>query len=306
MIVLIGGTGFLGKHLCELLHKNEVPAVTFSRSPDQDFLREYAPSIQGYSIVDGIEEFHKDVFSKATSIVYLASQSFPGVDSYDVSNELYGNIADVISVLSSAVSVNPKIDIKYLSSGGTVYGPKFTVPIAENAATNPITPYAFGKISVENYIRYLANTSGCTYTIFRVSNPVGRWHKNPEQGFIGASLKRLATGEPICLFGDGSVVRDYVDADEVAESILMSLQNAQASKNKTWNVGSGEGHSLAELISIIEKITESKIEVNRLPHRNVDLPYNVLDCSLIKRELGWSANKNIDCIIKDVWERFPI
>lgn len=303
MIVLIGGTGFLGKHLCELLHKKGVTAVTFSRNPDREFLAKYAPSIAAYRLVDGLEEEHRAIFSKATSIIYLASQSFPGTDAYDVGKELYGNLSDLVNILSEAVSINPSLDIKFLSSGGTVYGPNFASPISEQSITNPITPYAFGKISAENYIRYLANTSDAVYTILRVSNPVGRWHKNPEQGFIGASLKKLVLNEPICIYGDGRVVRDYVDADEVAESILMSLEDPVASRNKTWNVGSGKGYSLNQLIEKIEFITDSKLQIKTLPARAVDLPYNVLDCSKINKELNWHARKDIDFIIKNVWDR---
>lgn len=303
MIVLIGGTGFLGKHLCELLHKNKVSSVTFSRNPDQDFLSQYAPSIIAYSLENGIDAVHEEIFAKATAIIYLASQSFPGTHSYDINNELQGNISDVVSTLSSAVAVNPNIDIKFISSGGTVYGPGFDAPISEKAKTNPITPYAFGKISSESYIRYLANTSGCTYTIFRVSNPVGRWHKNPEQGFIGASLQRVLDDQPIFLYGDGSVIRDYIDAGEVAEAILMSINNPSASKNKTWNVGSGKGYSLMELIKLFKVIVKPEISIKCLPHRGIDLPYNVLDCSLIEKELGWVANKDIKFIMNSVWER---
>ncbi len=301
MIILIGGTGFIGKHLCTLLHGKSLPAVTFSRNPDSSFLNTHAPSIKGFELTDNFDTEHANIIKQASTIIYLASESIPSLAQHDISKEISTNIASATNILGRVAAINSRINIIYLSSGGTVYGPNHSKPIPETAGTNPITPYAFGKVAIEQYIKYLSNTTNVTHTIFRASNPVGKWHSNPQQGFIGASLNRLRNGQTIKIYGDGLVIRDYLDADELSEAILKSIESPERSKNKLWNIGSGKGYCLNELSDIIQKVTQKEINIERLQERPVDLSYNVLDCSLIKKELNWQTSLNIEQIIENSW-----
>ena len=303
MITLIGGTGFIGKHLAIHLHREGVLAATFSRQPDIKFLDTHAPSIKAFNLYQSFETDFIETVENSSSLVFLASTSFPSLKIYNFKDEFKKNTVNYIEILEKVIKINPSIHILFLSSGGTVYGPNHSQPIIENSPTNPTTPYAFSKIVLENYIRFLTNTTDTSYTILRTSNPIGIWHRNPRQGFIGASLENLAQNVPIKIFGNGETIRDYIDADDVAKVLLICIKNHKKSKNKLWNVGSGYGHSLNEVASVIQKVTENNLPIERLPARNSDLAYNVLNCASIKGELGWEANADINEIIKKIWQQ---
>lgn len=303
MIIVIGGTGFIGKHLIVALNKHEIEHVSFSRNPDVDFPKKHAPATKVDRISSLLAEENIQYIEKASLVVYLASSSTPASRMNSPQLEIENSIKPAIQTIADIHSVNPNAQILFMSSGGTVYGDGHTQPIPENALLKPSTPYAYSKHSIEGYLQYLNNADACNYTILRTSNPVGKWHKNPRQGFIGASINRIIESQALTIFGDGNAIRDYIDADEVADAIIEIYRNPTISKNKIWNVGSGIGTSLNDIVSILKSITGKEFNVNYTETRQTDLAYNVLDCRQIKEELGWHAKRSINEIIQDAWEQ---
>jgi UDP-glucose 4-epimerase len=302
MIITIGGTGFIGKHLAVLLHRNGIANISLSREPDIEFTRKFAPSMQTISIQNLENELDEKKILAAKSLVYLASNSVPSSESNTISREIENNVIPAISNIDKLLSVNPDLRIIYLSSGGTVYGPGHRQPICEDEPSNPVTPYAFGKITIENYIKYLGSSRGVKYTILRASNPVGKWHRNPKQGFIGASIAKIRAGEAVQLYGTGKIVRDYIDADELAEAILQTATRSSLSNSQILNVGSGIGTSLNHILDSFRDILGKELHVENHVGRLSDLSYNVLNCSRIKSELGWQSSINVDQIVKKMWQ----
>ncbi len=302
MVILIGGTGFIGKHIGIGLHKKGIKAISFSRNPDLRFLEEYAPSIIGEKISEFYETSQITNLKTATSLIYLASNSVPSTVNNNVELEYKKNVMPAMRVFDYITNITPTIRIVYLSSGGTVYGSGHCSPIGEGEELNPNTPYAYGKIAIENYLRLLGNLKGLSYSIVRASNPVGRWHSNPEQGFIGAAIARIEAKLPIVIYGTGETVRDYVDADELANAMLRLALNCKASAGLIVNVGSGIGTSLNEIVEVLKVISGVNICVNYKPSRGTDLLYSVLDCNKIQEETGWSAKKGITELVESIWE----
>lgn len=301
MILQVGGTGFIGKHICVKLSELGVANISISRNTDMSFLGTYAPKTKGYRL-DEDQGISFLAGQKIDTVIYLASASIPGKEKNNLEYELDYNLKPAMKTLRSLVELNPNLRIIYLSSGGTVYGPGEAKKNLETDELNPLTPYSFGKVSIENYIKYLCNNTNATYTILRVSNPVGKWHKNKLQGFIGASIARVIDNKPITVFGDGEVIRDYVDADELAAAVTMVCQNKDLSENKIWNVGSGHGSSLNDVIASLERVVGKQLDVEYIKSRSSDLEYNVLDCQKIKDELGWSAQLNMDQLLRKTWD----
>jgi UDP-glucose 4-epimerase len=127
---------------------------------------------------------------------------------------------------------------------------------------------------------------GLDYAVLRLSNPYGE-RQNPyqPQGAIAVFLRKALNDKPIEIWGDGTVVRDYVYVGDVAEAFVRALERSTAPK--VFNIGSGEGRSLNEIIQIISTIHGRPLTVNYQPPRKIDVPVNVLDISLARTHLNW-------------------
>lgn len=302
MIIQIGGTGFIGKHLCCALQARELSSVTFSRNPDNAFLQNHTPSIVSEKIENLASPSAMDWIEQATTLVYLASSSTPATLENTALREFESSISAAIKLVDFVLNINPSIHIIYISSGGTIYGSGHKQPILEESQLNPTTPYAFGKVTIENFLRMRASKSELKYTILRPSNPVGRFHKNVKQGIVGAALDCIKNKKTLTVFGDGESTRDYVDADELANGIISAALNPSDSINKTWNIGSGQPTTINQIIQDLNIITQEKLRVDYKPARHSDIDYNVLDCKKIEKDLGWRASLGIKEILRNQWD----
>ena len=301
MIILIGGTGFIGKHLCVAMQEKGIEGACYSKNPDRQFLQDHCPDIRAIEIDNLLQAESRAIISKARAVIYLASNSYPAKKNNSALLEIDNNLNPAIKTLEAILDINNQLRVVYLSSGGTVYGSGHNHPIPEHTVLKPETPYAFGKIAMEQYLQLKANTSPASFTILRASNPVGQWHANLKQGFIGASISRVLHNESVRIFGDGHVIRDYIDADELAAGILLAIDRMDESGNRIWNIGSGVGTSLNDIVRDLAKVSGREIDVQYSEARNSDLEYNVLDCRKIQAELGWTAQTGIHEIVAKAW-----
>jgi UDP-glucose 4-epimerase len=118
--------------------------------------------------------------------------------------------------------------------------------------------------------------------VLRVSNAVGRWQNDNTQGIVSISLRAVRDGRPITLYGGGSQIRDYVDADDVAEAVLAACLDRRH-VDRIWNVGSGIGRSVKEVIRLVQEVTGRPVPVR--PARPVDVAAIMLNCTRIRRDL---------------------
>jgi UDP-glucose 4-epimerase len=178
--------------------------------------------------------------------------------------------------------------VVFISTGGTVYGVARSLPIDETHPTQPMTSYAIQKLAIEKYLHLNWALHGLDYCVLRVSNAYGeRQRTDTAQGAVAVFLERALRGEPIQLWGDGSVVRDYVYVGDIVQAFLKAL--AHDGEQKLFNIGSGTGTSLNQLIDAIAAVAGRRPAVEHAPARRFDLPANVLDCTLARRVLGWQA-----------------
>ena len=183
----------------------------------------------------------------------------------------------------------------YVSSGGTIYGIPEHVPTPESAATSPITAYGVTKLAVEKYLHLYHHLYGLEYRVLRVANPFGPYQtavKN--QGVIAAFMRQALRGEPIDVWGDGSVVRDYIYIDDVISAMLAAATHEGPSR--VFNVGRGEGRSLAEIVEAIEAVSGLVIPARYGAARPIDVPRSILDITLARQELGWQPQHDLSLI----------
>jgi UDP-glucose 4-epimerase len=299
MIIVVGGSGFLGSHLSELLGRDRRQILLISRRPESVLVSDYALSAMS------AEEFASaagdEAIRGANAIVFLAWRSVPATFAEQPSRELSENVLPAFDFFLRVARLSPQTKIVFLSSGGTVYRCEGTHTKDEAAPVGPISAYGLGKVMAEDALRFVGRTQGLPYVILRVSNAIGRWHHNDAQGIVGIALRAARDGVPVRLFGEGNQVRDFVDADDVAEAIQAAcLQSKYPAA--TWNIGSGVGLAIKEVLQRAERVINRSIPVEYAPPRKLDVAHIVLDCRRAAEELGWTAKIPFEQSVSDIWQ----
>jgi UDP-glucose 4-epimerase len=301
MIILIGANGFLGRHTAELLERQGRPAIAVSRNPDRDFFRRFTPSLQVMDAVDFASSAGGDAIAAADAIIYFTWRSVPSTFVDEPWRELPENVLPALEFFHRVAGISPKSKIVLLSSGGTIYGSEGTAPRSETAPTTPISGYGLGKLLAEEGLRFVSRTRDTRYAILRVSNPVGRWQTDARQGIVGVALRAARDGASIRLFGGGTQVRDFVDADDVAEAIVRAAID-RTHDAATWNIGSGIGVSVIDMLGRISKLIDRPIAIEHAPARAIDVQHVVLDCRKVARDLGWTVETPLEHSIASLWK----
>jgi len=290
--VIIGGGGFIGSHLVETLLASGQDVQVFDR-PDARYL-EYA-SQRGANIITGNFLDPKDVgkaISNCDVVYHLVSATVPQTSNENPRYDIEANLIGTLHLLEQMRSANVK-KIIFASSGGTVYGIPHEIPIKETHPTDPISSYGITKLAIEKYLHMYWTLYGVDYCILRIANAYGaRQPITQTQGVIPAFLSKVAGKEEIIIWGDGSVLRDYIYASDIANAFLQaSLYQREL---KVFNIGSGYGHSVNDIISAIENYIQIPLQVKYLQGRPFDVPVNVLDISRAKSHLGWEPKVRLE------------
>jgi len=301
MIILIGANGFLGRHTAELLERQGRPAIAVSRNPDRDFFKRFTPLLQTMNAVDFASSAGSDAIARADAIIYFTWHSVPSTFVDEPWRELPENVQPALELFHRVAEISPKCKIVLLSSGGTIYGSDGTTPRSEAAPTRPISGYGLGKLLAEEGLRFVGRTRDTRYAILRISNPVGHWQTDARQGIVGVGLRATRDGASVRLFGGGTQIRDFVDADNVAEAIVRAAVDRMHDA-ATWNIGSGVGISIIDMLGLISQVIGRPIAIEHAPARAIDVPYVVLDCRKVAEDLGWAAKTPVEHSIAALWK----
>lgn len=275
--LVLGASGFLGRKIVESILKDKSHTLRlFDRtlSPNSDCMVE---KILG--------EFNKNTnffeLTKNVDVVYhLISTTIPS-SKIKTTQEVEDNLIPTLQLLDACVENKVK-KIIFISSGGTVYGEYLGRPFKEIDSTNPINSYGIQKLTIEKYIQLYGYQYQLDYRIIRLANPYGVG-QNP-LGSLGVVTKFVYNNVhelPITVFGDGNIIRDYIYIDDAIQGIF-DIEFSEG-KEKLYNLGMGEGHSILQIIDIIEKVTGKNFKLTKVPSRNVDVPICVLDINQYKK-----------------------
>ncbi|WP_193143408.1 NAD-dependent epimerase/dehydratase family protein [Meridianimarinicoccus sp. MJW13] len=299
MILVLGGTGFVGKNLCVSLHARGIPLRVVSRAPDTGFLDANVPGASALRLEQFMADPKSALFGVET-VVYLASTSTPGSNLDSSWREAHDTVEPAMRVMA-AVAHHSQANVIYLSSGGAVYGETTSEMISENTELNPISPYGLGKKMTEAAIDFMARTEGLKVTILRPSNPIGRWQVSVSQGVVGALMRAARQGSVFPMIGQGVAVRDYFDVRDLSAAIEAVIDQPDKSHGKIWNVGSGTGTSVREILDLVQEISGRSIAVQHLPSRPTDVARVVLDTREINAALGWAPQHDLRSSLQDLW-----
>jgi UDP-glucose 4-epimerase len=285
VFILLGGTGFLGRHLRIRLSAGGARFVTVGRR----FPAILGAPFPGERFVLADEfggDVGDDLIRQAKVLVYLIGCSVPGTYIQDPWQEVSVSVAPAMQTMWRCATLNPELKIVFISSGGTVYGGTGGEPTPETFPPAPISGYGLGKLMIEDALRFIGRTRGTRFAILRVANPIGEYQMSATQGIVTIAIRAAVSGQPITLFGGGTQVRDYIDADDVADAIIVAGQD-RLHDGAIWNIGSGVGVSVREMINLVEEVVGRPVPVVDRPARPVDVQYIVLDITRVSADLGW-------------------
>ncbi len=286
-IIILGAAGFIGTNLALELVKDQESHITlvdrnFQRLKILKALCRNKVEIQKRDL---IREPDFESFLQGQDIVYqLISTTVPAISNQQIQKEINENVIYMSKLLDACVKCHVK-KIIFPSSGGTVYGIQNGCPLQEDMETWPINSYGVQKLMNEKLLYLYHYMYGLDYRIVRLANPYGPYQKpDGVQGVIAAFVYKAIKREPIHIYGDGSVIRDYIYIDDAIRAMINITTGEK--KTKLFNVGSGKGISISQLLKIIESILGITLYIDYFPGRTVDVPVNFLDISRYENAFG--------------------
>lgn len=297
--VVIGANGFIGSHLVDGLARAGHRVRAFDRYSSRN------PTFSS----EGVEVMVGEFLSRADLESAVAGQDFvfhflstttPATAEADPTLDIRANLAPTIELLEACVAAGVQ-HVYFASTGGAIYGQQGKEEYAESDPALPVSPYAIGKLAIEQYLRYFRATHDLRATALRISNPYGpRQHPNRKQGLIPIALRQIIAGDPIVRYGSGSMVRDYLYVEDLIDMIIPMV--GRTSLHEVYNLGSGSGHSVNEVLDALRRVTgvDFEIAVRDVPPTFVDRV--VLDTARYRSEFQVLPSTSLDEGIRRTYE----
>ena len=285
--IVFGGGGFIGSAVVDQLLSEGHFVRVFER-PGGNRYRVFLPS-ENVEWVYGDFCDRRDVVAAISGmdvVFHLISCTLPKSSVEDPIYDVQTNVVASIQLLQAMQNSNAK-KIIFISSGGTVYGKPQYLPIDEKHPTNPLVPYGIAKLSIEKYLLLYQELYGIKTVILRVANPYGvRQKVETAQGAVAVFFGCARQGTPVEIWGDGSIERDYLHIDDVAQAFSKAVR--YEGPQSVFNIGSGRGTSLNRLVDELTAVFGRPIAKKHLQGRPYDVPKSILDISLAQQELLWT------------------
>jgi UDP-glucose 4-epimerase len=310
-VLVIGGAGYIGAHICQSLIDNGYSVRIFDdfsnglhRRIDGKFTDLIEASVLDRSAIigamDGID-----------AVIHLAAKK--AVEE-SVSNPLRyyeHNVGGTLNILA-AMAVK-KVKKIVFSSTAAVYAPSEKSAIDESDLLAPLSPYGATKVMAEELIKSVGVAEGFSTISLRYFNVVGstkvEFADNSKDNLVPKVFAAIKRGESPEIYGsdyptkDGTCIRDYIHVADLADSHLSALKRVEsATVHEVYNVGSGQGYSVKEMIEQISKSMNKELIPRLCPRRAGDIPQLIAAISKIERELGWKPKRSLKEMIDSAWQ----
>jgi UDP-glucose 4-epimerase len=291
--LVLGGCGFIGRHVALALHRRGDTVILADVVEPSDAMRDVLP-VEFRKVDAGAADWAA-LTDGADVIHHYAWTTVPATADADPLTDLDANLREMVrllEVLRARKKTGQAAKVIFSSSGGTVYGPITRTPVDEEHPFNPTNAYGASKAAAEIYLCYYRKSHGIDCRIARISNPYGAG-QNPakRQGAASTFIFQALDGNPISIWGDGSVVRDYIHIADLTAA-LVALTDApetaiSAEAKPVFNIGSGAGVSLNAILDVLRDELDLDPDVTYQEGRSFDIPVSVLDISKAHTVLKW-------------------
>jgi len=298
MQIYILGNGLIGSTLAGQLDALGHEVTVISRSAGQESGR---IKYMQHELKDIAE--NAAFFSGADLVIHAISSSSPASSMSNIWQDAYDQILLNIRLFETLSSF-PDKKIIFISSGGAVYGHPFNERADERHPTDPVSAYGVGKLSAEKYLQLYGYQRGLDYLILRPSNVYGFVeHVRKPQGVINHLLNSALQDLPFQLWGALENHKDYLYVDDLAEAITLIVQKSGHLGGKCYNISHGSLCSLGQIIAIVEKVTNKKIQLSQGKEARFDVSNIEVDSSLFKKEYNWQPKTGIEQGISLIFQK---
>ena len=313
-ILVTGGAGYIGSHTVYQLR-----AQGFEVIVADDLSKGHAASVPSdilhvCSLFDRAQLTSLMQTEQVDAVIHFAAFIAVGESTREPEKYFHNNTAGSISLFAAMADAG--VNKLVFSSTAAVYGNPTEIPIPETATINAVNPYGESKVMVEKVLDWLDATRGLRAIRLRYFNACGANNAaglgerhDPETHLIPLILRAVRTGKPVTLFGDdyptpdGTCVRDYIHVDDLASAHIAAVNHLlNGGASNVFNAGTGQGFSVKEVVTAVEKITGQKVPYIMGPRRDGDPAQLVADSSKLRQTLGWQPKfDTLESIIESAW-----
>lgn len=314
-ILVTGGAGYIGSHTRFFLQKRGHGVVVLDNlsrghrdAVPEDLLRTLDIRETG-KVAQLLADEHVD------AVIHFAAFIAVGESTKIPETYFTNNVSGSLSLFDAMLQTGVKRLV--FSSTAAAYGIPERVPITENEPYAPINPYGESKVMVEKILEWLDRYRDFRSIRLRYFNACGAEPESrlgerhdPETHLIPLIFRAIQTGKPVTLFGedyatpDGTCIRDYIHVSDLSEAHVFAIEQLLGGgKSEVFNVGTGSGHSVKEVVAAVERVTGKKVPYTFGPRREGDPPSLVADSQKLQSALGWRPNRaDLDRIVADAWQ----
>lgn len=290
-ICVLGSSGFIGSHLVARLLNDGHDVVGYSRSA---YTPQSTSAFTSYRHVAGDFSSETDfarIVGRSDVCLHLVSTTNPGSAESDPARDVQANLLPTVRFAQHLSDAAPGTRLIFVSSGGTVYGNAEATRLSEDVTADPISTYGATKSTAETYIRMFGHSRGLPLLIVRPSNLYGLPLHGAPFGLIHKVIGQVERSEHVDVWGDGLNVRDYLHIDDFIDFLAIAI--ARPSATPVVNAGTGIGHSILEVIKLVEQALGRRASLRFHPPRSIDVRRNVLDVGLARRAFGWTSRTTL-------------
>jgi UDP-glucose 4-epimerase len=313
-ILVTGGAGYIGSHTVRLLIEQGYDVAVVD-----DLSKGYRHNVSAERLfrlnlteTAALVELMRQTRSEA--VIHFAAFIAVGESMKEPERYFANNVGGSLSLLTAMVETGVKHIV--FSSTAAVYGTPHATPILESFPIQPVSPYGESKVMVETLLKWFDQIHGITSVSLRYFNAsgadpsggLGEEHE-PETHLIPLLLRAVVTGNPVTVFGndydtpDGTCIRDYIHVDDLAQTHILALEHLLAGgASDQFNVGTGAGHTVFEVIRAVEEVTGQKVPYVIGPRREGDPPALVAASGKLRTQLGWKPRyADLRTIVEHAW-----
>lgn len=319
-ILVTGGAGYIGSHTAKALARKGCEPITLDDlSAGQREAVRWGELIEGDF---GNPALLRDVFQrhKIEAVFHFAASASVGESVRDPRSFYHNNVTNTLTLLGAMLDAGAKTMI--FSSSAATYGNPEKVPMPEDHPQQPINPYGETKLAIEHALQWYGNAYGLHWVAFRYFNAagadsageIGERH-NPEEHLIPRVIQAVLGQIPeVQIYGvdyptpDGTALRDYIHVSDLADAHVLGLEYLQKSgESAAFNLGTSTGHSVREVIEMVEKVSGKKVPFSEASRRAGDPPALVADGSKAMRALAWKPKyPDLETIVKGAWQWYAL
>jgi len=297
-VLVTGGNGFIGTYCVDALAAEGLEVHVYDLFERRlGALPERAGFTQG-DLAD--QDRLRGALEGADAVLHLAWSGIHESSTRDPAGDVAANLLPSLRLVDACAELGVR-RLVFLSSGGAVYG-SGAPAMGEEHPTDPISAYGISKLAVEKYLHLYRVQHGLEYVVLRPSVPYGPGQDaQRRQGVVSVFLHRIARGQPVEIWGDGSAIRDYFYVADLARATVAAVTRAPEGP-RVFNLGGGRGYSLHQLLEILEEVTGRTPGVEYREPRKIDPPRVSLDISRAERHLGWRPVVDLREGVERTWE----